>query len=34
MARIAGGLPLEDAGGQEDSERTAGLRRPYLSDAQ
>ena len=32
--RIADGLPLEDAGGEEDSERTAGLRRPYLSDAQ
>ena len=32
--RIADGLPLEDAGGAEDSERTAGLRRPHLSDAQ
>ena len=32
--RIADGLPLEDAGGEEDSERTAGLRRPHLSDAQ
>ena len=26
--------PLEDAWEEEDSERTAGLRRPYLSDAQ
>ena len=32
--RIADGLPVEDAGGEEDSERTAGLRRPHLSDAQ
>ena len=32
--RIADGLPLEDAGGQEDSERTAGLPRPHQSDAQ
>ena len=32
--RTADGLPLEDAGGEKDSERTAGLRRPHLSDAQ
>ena len=32
--RISDGLPLEVAGGEEDSERTAGLRCPHLSDAQ
>ena len=37
--RITDGLPLEGAGGGKylsclDSERTAGLRRPHLSDAQ
>ena len=32
--RIADGLPLEDAGGEEDTERTTGQRRPHLSDAQ
>ena len=32
--RIAGCLPLEDAGGEEKPKRTAGPRRPHLSDAQ
>ena len=31
---IADGLPLEDAGGEEGTERNAGLRQPHLSDAQ
>ena len=32
--RVADGIPLEDAGGEEESERTVGLRRPRLSDTQ